>query len=1257
MITRFADRGCPVNLAGTVLMMMVIAVVGGLLGCPLLGIASPDADPAESARWQELTSEAEIQYQGDGLGLVAAGTEAWLRCVFQRLEGQVSDGGLTLVSTETAHGERFRVVARGVGRERGPSVFRLPTTGTVLVDDRIARFLRPMVVEEYSVSMEGVRQDFIVTEPPKGFGAMTLALDVSGARAEPAGDGARLVLAATAREIAYHRLHVTDAGGRTLGAGLQVISPTELVVVVDDAGAAYPVRIDPIFTDADWVSMGEAHGVNNMVSAMAVDGSGNLYVGGYFQTAGAIPASCIAKWNGSAWSALGSGVNDVVNGIAVSGSDVYVTGRFSMAGGVSANEVARWNGSAWSALGTGLSGGWATSIGVSGSNVYVGGYFTSAGGIPANYVARWNGSAWSALGTGVNDFVEALVVSGTDVYVGGRFTTAGGSPANRVARWNGSAWSALGVGTDSWVVALAVSGPNLYAGGSFGYAGGIYTGSVARWNGSAWSAMTGAPADAVHALAASGADVYAGGQFTLAGGGTANHVAKWNGTSWSALETGTDGIVYSLAAFGTTVYVGGDFGTAGNIAASRVASWNGSAWSRLGSTNFPGLTGPAWAVAVAGTNIYVGGQFRSAGDVAARNVAMWNGSTWSALGSGTDYDVRALAVSGSDLYVGGSFYTAGGVSANHIAKWNGSVWSALGTGVGALNEAVTALAVSGTDLYVGGVFSIAGGAAANNIAKWDGSAWSTLGSGVNGQVAAVAVSGTDLYVGGYFTTAGGSTANGIAKWNGASWSALGTGITSGYVYALSMFAGDLYAGGNFTFAGGTLAPYIAKWNGSTWSALGSEPNGPVYTLAANGLDLYVGGFFTNAGGSSASRIAGWDGSSWFTLGSGLNNSVFALAVHDVRLYAVGQFTSAGGKTSMYAATGYLYENFPVVVSIADVPNDQGGRVRVRFARSRLDSPYETNFPVTGYGIYHRVDDALPNGGGSTPIGAVASDRAIAGPGPSTIVVPANAVPSIAADALPPGTWEAVSWIGATQSDSYTALVPTTADSTTGGIEWSVYAITSHTTTPSTWYASPADSGYSVDNLAPNVPTGLLAGFQAGTGALLAWDDPVDADFRYFRIYRSTNPSFTPGPANLAHSTIMSAWTDPDYIEGWMFYKVTAVDFAGNESGPATTSLAVGVDGMPPPARFALHAITPNPARRQAVITYDVPGAGGLVTLRLYDVSGRSVRTLVDASRPSGQWSVTWDGRDNLGRTVAPGLYLVRMQAAGFADVRRLAMMR
>src|SRR5437773_7329234 len=94
-----------------------------------------------------------------------------------------------------------------------------------------------------------------------------------------------------------------------------------------------------------------------------------------------------------------------VRALAVSGSDLYAGGLFTSAGGSAANYIAKWNGTSWSALGSGVDfvvGG----LAVSGSDLYAGGWFTNVG-----YVVKWNGNSWSTLGSGVNDAVWTLAVS------------------------------------------------------------------------------------------------------------------------------------------------------------------------------------------------------------------------------------------------------------------------------------------------------------------------------------------------------------------------------------------------------------------------------------------------------------------------------------------------------------------------------------------------------------------------------------------------------------------------------------------------------------------------------------------------------------------------------------------------------------------------------------------------------------------------------------------------------------------------------
>jgi hypothetical protein len=301
--------------------------------------------------------------------------------------------------------------------------------------------------------------------------------------------------------------------------------------------------------------------LNAAVWAFAVH-DGDLYIGGYFTDAAGIPeADHVANWNGSAWSALGSNgsgngaLNSVVWVFALSGTDLYVGGQFTNAAGIhEADGIARWNGAAWSALGSDGSGNGAlhqpnavNALAVYGTNLYVGGQFTNAAGIQAaDYVARWNGSAWSSLGSrgsgdGVlNDMVRALAVSGSNLYVGGYFyNVAGIAEADGIARWNGSAWFALGSNgagngaLNHFVSSLAVSATGLYVGGGFFNAASIPAADrIAKWNGNAWSALSGSGNgvlnQSVLTLAVSGSDLYVSGAFTNAAGiPEADRIAKW----------------------------------------------------------------------------------------------------------------------------------------------------------------------------------------------------------------------------------------------------------------------------------------------------------------------------------------------------------------------------------------------------------------------------------------------------------------------------------------------------------------------------------------------------------------------------------------------------------------------------------------------------------------------------------------------------------------------------------------------------------
>ncbi len=659
------------------------------------------------------------------------------------------------------------------------------------------------------------------------------------------------------------------------------------------------------------------------------DGSGaRLLIGGQFMTAGGIVVNHLATWNGASWSTIGGGVGgttSIVEGVqsfASSGTDLYVGGVFDTAGGISAHNIAKWNGTAWSALGTGISGGLRAvdAVAIYQGDVYVGGPFSTAGGAPAENIARWNGTTWSALGAGTNGQVTSLAVFNGELYVGGTFTTADGVTANRIARWNGTSFSPVGDGTSSsgLINDLIVHDNALYATGTFTALGGVPMNRIGRWDGVAWSPLGAGLNNPAYSLAVHDAQLHVAGSFTTAGGISAPFVARWTGTDWQPMGGGTDRAVLALASFGNQLYVFGDLFQIGGESVHRCARWDGANWTALpDGPGGQGMRSPVEALAHFRGDLIAAGQFERAGPTDAARIARWTGSEWAALGSGISGTVKAAFELDDVLYAGGQFLTAGGQSASLIAQWNGTTWAAVGDGlrrVPSTGQAVNALTSYRGELIAGGNFTHSADTATGAIARWNGSAWEPIGGGVENVVNALAVYNDELYAAG-ITTAGGAPVNNIAKWNGTSWSSVGTGMNS-TVNALAVFGNDLYAAGSFTTAGGNPASHIARWDGTAWSPLGSGTNRTnIRSLGVYHGALYASGDFTSAGGVSARGIARWNGAAWSSVAGGFetNGGAYSLVEHEGALMAGGWFGVAGNQASSFvgqytAASGRIYVN-------------------------------------------------------------------------------------------------------------------------------------------------------------------------------------------------------------------------------------------------------------------------------------------------------------------------------------------------------------
>jgi len=93
-----------------------------------------------------------------------------------------------------------------------------------------------------------------------------------------------------------------------------------------------------------------------------------------------------------------------------------------------------------------------------------------------------------------------------------------------------------------------------------------------------------------------------------------------------------------------------------------------------------------------------------------------------------------------------------------------------------------------------------------------------------------------------------------------------------------------------------------------------------------------------------------------------------------------------------------------------------------------------------------------------------------------------------------------------------------------------------------------------------------------------------------------------------------------------------------------------------PRRYALHQNYPNPFNPFTIITYEIPNTGH-VSLKVYDGSGKLVRTLVDDEQPAGSYQVEWNGRQDNQRPLASGIYYYQLTSGEFSQMRRMVLLK
>ncbi len=160
---------------------------------------------------------------------------------------------------------------------------------------------------------------------------------------------------------------------------------------------------------------------------------------------------------------------------------------------------------------------------------------------------------------------------------------------------------------------------------------------------------------------------------------------------------------------------------------------------------------------------------------------------------------------------------------------------------------------------------------------------------------------------------------------------------------------------------------------------------------------------------------------------------------------------------------------------------------------------------------------------------------------------------------------------------------------------------------------------------------------------------LDGDGEYIALVANDEvtiiDSLTFGP----QSADISYGRNPDGAELWEYFS-TPTPLAPNSttaSSPEEYALLY---------RYKLYQNYPNPFNPVTIIRYDLPEHGN-VNIVVYDVLGKQVRSLINQPQEAGCRSVVWDATDDFGKPVSAGVYLYRITAGDYSEIRKMVLIK
>jgi parallel beta-helix repeat protein len=193
---------------------------------------------------------------------------------------------------------------------------------------------------------------------------------------------------------------------------------------------------------------------------------------------------------------------------------------------------------------------------------------------------------------------------------------------------------------------------------------------------------------------------------------------------------------------------------------------------------------------------------------------------------------------------------------------------------------------------------------------------------------------------------------------------------------------------------------------------------------------------------------------------------------------------------------------------------------------------------------------------------------------------------------------------------------------------------------------------------PPAPLGLGYEIQ-GSSVVLTWDHDDTMPIMYYSVEKSLDTSFTSDVE--VHYALSNNFIDTDVEENTQyFYRISYYVGQWSEYSDIiavvfNAVMAVAETGNVP-AVYSIHQNYPNPFNPMTTINYELPRKG-FVNIRVYDLMGRNIRSLINTVQDAGYRSVQWNATNDLGQPVTAGMYIYTIQAGDFRQTKKMLLLK